>query len=99
VNTAQKIVEQLLGEQQSSSVDALTWISPKEARAFMPPDVLELVPIGAKVAIVHGGEIADCWIYNDFKGGVRVYIDGKWDYARDEHAAYAKFLEEEPWAS
>jgi hypothetical protein len=97
--TAEKVVEALLGENQSDSVDSLKWITPKEARPYIPDDVLELIPMGAKVAVVHGGELADCWIYNDFKGGVRVYINGKWDYARNEHDAYDKFLEQDDWAS
>lgn len=95
---ASKVVETLLDDEPSPTAN-LKWVTPKEARPFVPEQVLELVPTGAKIAIIPGGETSDCWIYNDFKGGVRVYINGKWTYARDEHDAFNKFLEQDHWAS
>jgi glutamine amidotransferase-like uncharacterized protein len=46
-----------------------------------------------------GSEIADCILYNDFRGGIHVWINGGWKRFNDEETAFNSFLETDHWAS
>jgi hypothetical protein len=87
--------------------DRKNWIDRQSATRFIPEALLEHVPRDAKFCIIPGGEIADCFLYNDFRGGIHVLIndrwreDGgvRWHVARNADDAFQLFLEKDHGAS
>ena len=73
------------------------------AARFVDQAVLDDIPNDAKICVVHGGEIADAILYNDFRGGIHVLIDdgevSRWRGFKDEETAYGEFLRHDVHAS
>lgn len=95
---ATKIVNRLL-ENENQWDDPKNWLSKKDAAPFVQEDILDAVPLDAKICIIPGDEIADCILYNDFRGGIHVWINGGWKRFNDEETAFNSFLETDHWAS
>jgi hypothetical protein len=98
LSVIQEAVSQHLKEHEEWD-DQRNWMDITKAKKFVPADVLDLVPAGAKVFVSSGGENADFWMYNNFRGGIHAYINGKWLHLDSEEKAFRKFQDEDAWAS
>lgn len=102
--TPAQVVNKLLEDE-----DLQPWKNPKNwmdkfaAARFVDQAVLDGIPNDAKICVVHGGEIADAILYNDFRGGIHVLIDdgevSRWRGFKDEETAYGEFLRHDVHAS